>query len=77
MKSIITNYRYWVLTLLSFIIIFGLVAVPQDGIGFWAYTALLFGSKLVALIALIAYCLLYMHWSDMDKIPELTNMTEE
>ena len=77
MKSIITNYRYWVLTLLGFIVIVGLVAVPKDGIGFWTYTALLFGSKLIALVALIAYCLLYMHWSDVGKIPELTNMTEE
>lgn len=77
MKSIITNYRYWVLNLLGFIVIIGLVAVPKDGIGFWTYTALLFGSKFIALVALIAYCLLYMHWSDMGKIPELTNMTEE
>lgn len=77
MKSIITNYRYWVLTILGFIVIIGLIAVPKDGIGFWTYTALLFGSKLIALVALIVYCLLYMHWSDMGKIPELTNMTEE
>lgn len=77
MKSIITNYRYWVLTLLGFIIIFGLVAVPQDGIGFWKYAILLFGSKLAALMALIAYCLLYIHWQDMGEIPELTDYINE
>ena len=31
MKALITNYRYWVLTALAFIIIIGLVAIPQDG----------------------------------------------
>ena len=32
MKALITNYRYWVLTALAFIIIIGLVAIPQTAL---------------------------------------------
>lgn len=77
MKAIITNYRYWVLALLGFVIFFGLIIVPQDGIGFLPYVAILFGSKIVALVALVAYALLYLHWQDMDEIPELTRYINE
>lgn len=77
MKAIITNYRYWVLTALGFIIIIGLIAIPQDGIGTLAYFAILFGTKLVALIALIIYFILYVHWEDNGKIRELTSIVNE
>lgn len=77
MKAIITNYRYWVLTLLALLSFIGGVAIPQDNVGFWPYIAILFGSKIVALIALIACCILYLHWQDNDKIPELTELIKD
>lgn len=77
MKAIITNYRYWVLTALGFIIIIGLIAIPQDGIGTLAYFTILFGTKLVALIALIIYFILYTHWEDNGEIRELTSIVNE
>ena len=77
MKAIITNYRYWVLTVLGFIIIIGLIAIPQDEIGTLTYFAILFGTKLVALIALIIYFILYIRWEDNNKIPELTSIINE
>ena len=77
MKALITNYRYWVLTALAFIIIIGLVAIPQDGTDSLVYYVMLFGTKLVALIALFLYVLLYLHWEDEGKIPELTSIINE
>lgn len=74
MKAIITNYRYWVLTLLALLSFIGGVAIPQDNVGFWPYIAILFGSKIVALIAC---CILYLHWQDNDKIPELTELIKD
>ena len=77
MKPLITNYRYWVLTALAFIIIIGLVAIPQDGTDSLVYYAMLFGTKLVALIALFIYVFLYLHWEDEGKIPELSDFANE
>ena len=77
MKSIITNYRYWVLALLVSIVSIGIVAVPQDNIGFWSYIALFLASKVVALVALIACDILYLHWNGNHKIPELAELIEE
>ncbi len=77
MKALITNHRYWVLTALAFIIIIGLVAIPQDGTDSLVYYVMLFGTKLVALIALFIYVFLYLHWEDEGKIPELTSIINE
>lgn len=77
MKLIITNYRYWVLGIIGCIIVVGLIAVPQVGLGILAYTAILLGTKLVALLALVLYFILYLHWKDNNKIPELTSITGE
>ena len=77
MKALITNYRYWVLTALAFIIIIGIVAIPQDGTDSLVYYVMLFGTKLVALIALFIYAFLYLHWEDEGKIPELSDFANE
>ena len=78
MKALITNYRYWVLTTLAFIIIIGLVAIPQDGTDSLVYYVMLFGTKLVARIALFIYVFLYLQCEDEGKRPQLTsNINEE
>ncbi len=77
MKAIITNYRYWVLTLLGIVVSLGFVAMPADGIGFWAYVAVLFGSKIVALAVLALAYNLFLRWSNMGDIPELTEFIGE
>lgn len=72
MKSIVTNYRYWVLALLAAVAAIGLLAVPQDGIGAFRYIAVLLGTKTVGLLALIGSGLLFLRWKDAGEIPELT-----
>lgn len=79
MKKIITNWRYYVLTALAFTIIVGLLAVPvgSHDTSTLTYLALLFGSKAAALAALVLLCLLYIHWDDAGKIPELSDLANE
>ena len=77
MKSIVTNYRYWVLFTLNNIMILGIIAFPKESVSNLAYVAILIGSKLVALVALVAFCLLYIKWKDQGTITELTKIMEE
>lgn len=77
MKAIITNYRYWVLSLLGFFVVIGLVIVPQDDVSLLAYLAILLGSKLMALAAAYAFITLYAHWHDNGQIPDLTELANE
>lgn len=77
MKAIITNYRYWVLNLLSFIVIMGLAVTPQDEAGLFPYVAIAVGSKLVALAAAVAAFRLYEHWHGNGQLQDLTNLANE
>lgn len=51
MKKILTNYRYYVITLLCGIVIIGLFAVPAEDLplAYWFYV--LVSTKLIALAA--------------------------
>lgn len=73
MKAIITNYRYYVLAVLTFILIIGLFAVPAEDLPFsyWLYT--LVSSKLIALGAGVLISKLTRRWEAKGTIPELTN----
>ncbi len=77
MKAIITNYRYWVLTLLSFVSVIGFVGMPHDDLAILPFLAVFLGSKLIGLAALAAFCLLFRHWQGKGEIPELTELTAE
>lgn len=77
MKTIITNYRYWVLLALASVMIVGLVAVPSTDVSFSTFTAKLFVSKGVAFAAFLAFCHYYMKWKDEGSISELTDLEEE
>ena len=77
MKHIITNYRYWILAMLGFFVVIGLVIVPQDTASFLAYIAILIASKLIALAAAYCFILLYAHWLDNGQIQDLANLANE
>lgn len=72
MKSIITNYRYYVLLLLLAVTIIGLFAVPADDLpkAYWFYV--LISSKLIALGAAALISKLTRRWEAKGTIPELT-----
>lgn len=77
MKTIITNYRYWVLLALASVMIGGLVAMPSTDTSFSVFTVKLFVIKGVAFAALFAFCYYYMKWKDEGSISELTDLEEE
>lgn len=77
MKTIITNYRYWVLLALASVMIVGIVAVPNTDVSFSAFTVKLFVIKGVAFAAFLAFCHYYMKWKDEGSISELTDLEEE
>lgn len=77
MKQIISNYRYWVLFALAFVMIGGLVAMPSTDVSFSVFTLKLFVIKGVAFAALFAFCYYYMKWKDEGSISELTDLEEE
>ncbi len=77
MKAIITNYRYWVLSLIFFVAVIGFVGMPHDDLPFLPFLAAFLGSKLIGLAALVAFCLLFRHWQGKGEIPELTELTAE
>lgn len=77
MKTIITNYRYWVLLALASVMIVGLVTVPSTDVSLSTFTAKLFVSKGVAFAAFLAFCHYYMKWKDEGSISELTDLEEE
>ncbi len=77
MKAIITNYRYWVLSLIFFVSVIGFVAMPHDDLALLPFLAVFLGSKLIGLAALAAFCLLFRHWQGKGEIPELTELTAE
>ena len=72
-KAIITNYRYWVLFLLTAVMILGVFSVPIDEQPFISWLYCLISSKL---IGLASGCILYkliQRWDRMGTIPELTD----
>ena len=76
MKKLITNYRYWVLSLLWATCIISLMAVPGDDLSLAAFITVLIGSKfgqaaLTARRAVIHYRL-FIRWADRGEIPEFT-----
>lgn len=73
MKAIITNYRYYVLAVLSLVLIICLFGVPADDLPFanWLYTPV--SSKLIALGAGFLISKLYKRWEAKGTIPELIN----
>ena len=77
MKTMLTNYRYYVLMALGFIMVASLVAVPNSEAPLREFVVSLLATKAVTIAALIAYCHYYMKWKDEGKIEELVNMEEE
>lgn len=73
MKKILSNYRYYVLTALGCIAIFGLFAVPVEMLPFLTWLYVLVSSKVIGIIAGYALYRLTEHWEEQGTIPELTD----
>lgn len=77
MKTMLTNYRYYVLMALGFTMVASLIAVPNSEAPLKEFVVTLLATKAVTIVALIAYCHYYMKWKDEGSISELTDLEEE
>lgn len=77
MKTIITNYRYWVLAMLIYPAITLLVGIPDDGGDIFRFLVLLLITKCAAVLLAFAAMLLFEHWDKLGEIPELTRLIDQ
>lgn len=77
MKKVISNYRYYVLTLLCVVCCLGVLAVPNDELPLFSWFWVLATTKAVGFGAGYMYAKLYSHWEAKEVIPELTNFVNE
>ena len=77
MKRVISNYRYYVLTLLCVVCCLGVLAVPNDELPLFSWFWVLATTKAVGFGAGYMYAKLYSHWEAKEVIPELTNFVNE
>lgn len=73
MKKILCNYRYYVLLVLGFIALIGIVSVPAEDLPLanWFYT--LISSKAISFAAVYVFARLVNHWKKHGTIPEFIN----
>lgn len=73
MKTILTNYRYYVLFALAVIAILGIFAVPIDGQPLIQWLYVLVSSKAIGFGAIYIVAKLTKRWEKKGTIPELMN----
>ncbi len=77
MKTIIANYRYWVLSLIAAAGIIALVATPTDNAGTLAYIVTMLITKAIAVAAFGLFAHLFLLWQDKGEISELSDFCKE
>ena len=77
MKTIITNYRYWLLSLIAAAGIIALVATPTDDSSTLAYIGTMLLTKGIAVAAFALFARLYMQWQEKGEISELSDLCKE
>lgn len=74
MKSIVMNWRYYVLASLAFVAALGIFAVPEENLSLAAWFGILLASKAVGAVAFYALFKLISVWDGKGLIPELSNI---
>lgn len=72
MKNILTNYRYYVLTILTLIAIFCIFSAPSEELPCAAWYYALISSKVIGFSAAYLDVKLIRRWEKKGTIPELT-----
>lgn len=77
MKSVVTNWRYYVLASLAFVAALGIFAVPEEHLPLAAWFGILLASKAVGAAAFCGLLKLIIVWDGQGLIPELSNLIKE
>lgn len=73
MKKMLSNYRYYVLVLLTAVALLGIMSVPQEDMPLPGWCLVLVSSKAIGFCAGYAAYLLARRWEKQGAIPELMN----
>lgn len=76
MKRTLTNYRYYVLTVILTVTIIGIFAVPNDDLPMGSWLFVLVISKAIGFAAGYAAVKLLKRWERLGTIPELINIVD-
>lgn len=76
MKKILSNYRYYVLVVLATVIIWGVMAVPNEALPKANYIYTLISSKVIGLLAAYITAKLIARWKRLGTIPELMDAVD-
>ena len=71
MKKILSNYRYYVLVVLATVMIWGVMAVPNECLPKANYIYTLISSKVIGFLAAYISVKLITRWKRLGTIPEL------
>lgn len=77
MKKVITNYRYWLLLIISAVACIGTFSVPDDSLPLLTWTWVLVSTKAIGLGGFYLCNVLVRHWEKHGTIPELTQFSKE
>jgi len=75
MKKILLNWRYYVLTLLAFVMFVGIFSEPAEDVQNWCLTMLT--SKVIGFGAGYVFYKLLTRWDESGKIAEISAMINE
>ena len=76
MKAI-TNYRYWVLTIVCIVALLGTFSAPQDDAPLLTWIYVLVTSKIIGFASFLLDIALAEKWMKAGKLPELKKFFEE
>ena len=77
MKKVISNYRYYVLTLLCVVCCLGVFSVPQEDLPMLYWLWVLVSTKIIGIMAGWLFVVLFKRWDKAGKIQELTEFTND
>ncbi len=77
MKKALLNYRYYVMMIVGFVAILGVISIPNEELPIMKWTLALLLSKGIGLGAGYGLYKLVAYWESKNLVPELSKMIEE
>ena len=77
MKKAFLNYRYYVMMIIGFVVVFGIISVPEESLPIGEWTWKLIMSKVIGFGAAYILYKLVSYWEKRNLVPELSKMIME
>lgn len=76
MKALL-NWRYYVLTIICIVAVFGTFSIPIDGLPFGEWISALIFSKVIGFGAFYLNYRMIVYWEARNLIPEMSKLMQE